>query len=935
MGGKSLFLALAQASDLAVVVVDRERRVRFANELAAKALEETAEKALGRRVIDLFPVAGAQVDAIVATVLASGTPSLRRACTTELGPLDFDVIPVPGAAEIEQAIIVVRGPGSAPLAEPGGFIRGRQALIEISSRLARVVPATKDAVLTETLAIVAREYGVDRASLRLATEDGTRFDVAYRYDAPGLAPIVGAEADMGGAMIARYLRGETVIIDAIDRLAEGAEERRALERAGCRAACAVPVVDGARVLGRLGFATLREREWGEMTVSRLRIFGEMFGTALSRVRAEVALRDRLHFELTLANVSGRLIDVVPARLDAELGAALEAIAQALHMDRTVLAQIDEKRERWRITHEWCALGVSSFKAAATGLNIAQFGWPQTAVLRGELINITRDEMPTDATHARAIMERTGVRSMVLVPLSVHGDVIGHILFQSITRESRLPDELIARLRFVSDVIASALARRMADESLRESESRFTEVIAHALDGVVLLSERGAILEWTPQSERLFGIPRQEALGRSFAEVALDPKDGATFGSADDVALGDRRQELTGVHRDGHTFPIEISSARMKRGGETIVALFVRDITDRKRLEQDRQRALDEVTRLKTSAERERDYLREETGREPSDGAILGRSASLRAALEELDAVATTTAAVLIHGESGVGKELFARALHARSRRAKAPLVKVNCASIPEALFESEFFGHVRGSFTGAHKDRVGRFELADGGTLFLDEVGEIPLEMQAKLLRVLQEGEFERVGDDRTRKVDVRLVAATNRDLPAEVEQGRFRRDLYYRLSVFPIDVPPLRERSEDIVPLAAHYLAIAARSAGRVGLALSEAQKAALIAYAWPGNIRELEHVIERAVILSPMPPLRLDVSLASGARTASTGPAHRAQILTEEERRKLERESIVAALDKAGGRISGEGGAAGILGLNPSTLRDRMRALGVARRA
>jgi transcriptional regulator with GAF, ATPase, and Fis domain len=385
--------------------------------------------------------------------------------------------------------------------------------------------------------------------------------------------------------------------------------------------------------------------------------------------------------------------------------------------------------------------------------------------------------------------------------------------------------------------------------------------------------------------------------------------------------------------------IELSIAPMKRGPENIAAMFVRDITERRRAEQERQRAFDEVTREKSKAERERDYLREELGADV-EGAILGRSPALRRALESLDAVAGTNAAVLVHGESGVGKELFARAVHVRSKRAAGALVKVNCASIPESLFESEFFGHVRGSFTGAHKDRVGRFELADGGTLFLDEVGEIPLDMQAKLLRVLQEGEFERVGDDRTRKVDVRVVAATNRDLAAEVQAGRFRRDLYYRLSVFPIEVPPLRDRPEDVVPLAQHFLATMARSAGRVGLELTEAHKTALVDYDWPGNIRELQHVIERAVIISPTPPLRLQLahSSTSTSTTAQSAPRMRAAegaILTDEELRKLERDNVVAALEKAGGRISGDGGAAELLKVNPSTLRDRMKALGIARRA
>jgi len=300
-------------------------------------------------------------------------------------------------------------------------------------------------------------------------------------------------------------------------------------------------------------------------------------------------------------------------------------------------------------------------------------------------------------------------------------------------------------------------------------------------------------------------------------------------------------------------------------------------------------------------------------------------------LAQLEAVAQTSASVLIHGESGVGKELVAHALHSRSPRADGPLVKVNCASIPRELFETEFFGHVRGAFTGAHRDRVGRFELAHGGTLFLDEIGEIPIELQGKLLRVLQESEYERIGDDRTRSVDVRLVAATNRDLEALVTQGGFREDLFYRLSVFPIQVPALRERGDDVVQLASHFVERVCTDFGRPQLRLSKQQVELLKSYSWPGNIRELKNVIERAVILSSGKVLRLDLAMAGIATTAGaarldpdeTGPA----IMTEKELLALQKENMLAALEIADWRVSGPNGAATLVGLKPTTFTDRMR--------
>ena len=273
-------------------------------------------------------------------------------------------------------------------------------------------------------------------------------------------------------------------------------------------------------------------------------------------------------------------------------------------------------------------------------------------------------------------------------------------------------------------------------------------------------------------------------------------------------------------------------------------------------------AFAEIERLKKQLELENEYLREEVNEAHEFGAVVGSSPALRGIMRQVELVAPTDASVLILGESGTGKELVAREIHDRSDRREGPLIKVNCPSIPRELYESEFFGHVRGAFTGALKDRAGRFEAADGGTLFLDEIGEIPLELQSRLLRVLQEGTYERVGEERTRKVDVRIIAATNRDLKKEAEQGRFREDLYYRLNVFPIDVAPLRKRKEDIGPLAMHFLEAARKKMNRPKARLTTAGLLELQQYDWPGNIRELQNVIERAVITSPARQLRFDLA-------------------------------------------------------------------------
>ena len=359
--------------------------------------------------------------------------------------------------------------------------------------------------------------------------------------------------------------------------------------------------------------------------------------------------------------------------------------------------------------------------------------------------------------------------------------------------------------------------------------------------------------------------------------------------------------------------------------------------ERKKSEQELREALEELQRLKHRLEQENVYLHEEINAEQGFGDLVGRSEVLRAVVRQIEHVAPTNASVLILGESGTGKELVAREIHKRSERQHRPLIRVNCASIPKELYESEFFGHVKGAFTGALKDRAGRFELADEGTLFLDEVGEIPLELQNKLLRVLQEQEYERVGDDRTRQVDVRIIAATNRDLRQEVEAGRFRKDLYYRLNVYPIEIPPLCSRKEDIPLLASHLLDLAARKFNCGQLGLTQAHAVTLQGYDWPGNVRELQNVIERAVITSRGHSLHFDLpelvqpSESNAALAAVPKSPNEMDLIPEAEKSHRERENILAALRRSNWKVGGPGGAAELLGVKPTTLHSRIKKLGL----
>jgi transcriptional regulator with GAF, ATPase, and Fis domain len=353
------------------------------------------------------------------------------------------------------------------------------------------------------------------------------------------------------------------------------------------------------------------------------------------------------------------------------------------------------------------------------------------------------------------------------------------------------------------------------------------------------------------------------------------------------------------------------------------------------------RAFEEIQRLRAQLELQNAYLQEEVVEAKAFGDLIGQSAALRQIVSQIDLVAPTDASVLILGETGTGKELVAREIHRRSRRKDGPLVRVNCASIPKELFESEFFGHVKGAFTGAIKDRAGRFETAEAGTLFLDEIGEVPMEMQNKLLRVLQEKRYERVGDDHTRHANVRIIAATNRDLKKAVAAGRFREDLYYRLHVFPIQVPPLRERPDDIPPLARHFADLSVKELKCTKPRLTRAGVTKLQGYGWPGNIRELRNVIERAVILARGGVLDFDLPTAAAASAAvarvaprpaaGQGPNPEPEFLTEAELERRERDNLLVILAKANWKVKGPDGAAELLGVKPTTLFSRMRKMGI----
>ncbi len=486
--------------------------------------------------------------------------------------------------------------------------------------------------------------------------------------------------------------------------------------------------------------------------------------------------------------------------------------------------------------------------------------------------------------------------------------------------------------------------RDAIQELSELQTQHSIILGAAGEGIYGLNAAGQTTFGNSAAEKILGWDTSKIIGHGAHDVHHHSRpDGSPYPRDECpiyAALTDG--EIHHIdnevfwHANGNAVPVEYTSTPILKDGKPNGAVVVfHDVTARKELERQRSLAFDEVKQLKEQLEQERDYLRDEINVISNFGEIIGESQALKRTLAQIEAVAPTSANALVLGESGVGKEMIARAIHQRSDRAASPLVKVNCASIPKDLFESEFFGHVKGAFTGAHRDRVGRLQLADTGTLFLDEIGEIPLSQQGKLLRALQENEFERVGDEATVKVDVRVVAATNRDLSDEVRAGRFREDLFYRLSVFPIEVPPLRERVDDIAPLATHFLETICTELGRDSLRMTQQQLSTLKAHSWPGNIRELRNVIERAVISSSGNRLRLDLALPTATQNiVQTAPAALADVagfLTDAEFREMERANMIAALRQTKWQVWGAGGAADLLGIKASTLRYRMQQFGI----
>lgn len=625
-------------------------------------------------------------------------------------------------------------------------------------------------------------------------------------------------------------------------------------------------------------------------------------------------------------------------------ALVRAVACALDVHGAWITEFTEDRESLRALAFWIGGGfVDGFRYRIAGTPC------EDVISECRLVHISdrvAELYPDDPDLAAA-----QAASYMSAPLT---DTDGTTVLGNLALLHTAPLEADERTTAVFRIFAaraSAEVRRLrAEEEVFAREEELERLVESAMDAIlgidghlqITRANRAASMTFRASRERLMGSDVQRFLSRT-SRLKLR----SLIEELDETPAEERSLwvsgGLEGIRTDGKQFPAEATLSAFELQGEPHYTLILRDVDARI----DAERRLRHLTA-------ETEYLRQELRELEGFGEIVGESPPMLRMLADLRRVAETDTTVLVMGETGTGKELVARAIHGASSRSACPHVRVNCAAIPPSLMESEFFGHAKGAFTGATSRREGRFALADGGTIFLDEVDELPLELQAKLLRVLQEGEFEPVGSERTRTVDVRVIAATNRYLEAAVRAGDFREDLYYRLNVFPIVVPPLRDRGEDVVLLAQTFLERIAARMGRSMHPLGPTDLDRLRAYAWPGNVRELQNVVERAVITARSGRVDLsrvlpDVHLVAPAGRAGgvewrptvvgaaspAGEPESAGILSKAEMMEFERSNILRALDACGWQISGEVGAARLLGVPPSTLSSRMRALSIERAA
>ncbi|MBI5895789.1 MAG: sigma 54-interacting transcriptional regulator [Desulfobacterales bacterium] len=640
------------------------------------------------------------------------------------------------------------------------------------------------------------------------------------------------------------------------------------------------------------------------------------------------LEESLRFESLLNDISVRFVNLPAERIDAEIEDVQRLICECLSLEFSTLWQwSDEAPHFLTITHLFSQQG---WPPRTPGIDARkELPWLFEKLTRGEALTIVTEEMPPEAAVDREFRRKYNLKSSVVIPLSAgRGPLIGILGFHCMKSERTWPDVIVKRLHLVAQIFANALFRKRSERELRESQARLSMAVEAAGVGLWSLEIDTGLFWANSQAKDIFHLPADETLTyQRFVSALLHRDDRERVSQAVQASMqsdADLGVEYRIVLPDGSIrWILSKGKRRLKPTGEAAQLMGASiDISQRKHMEERLRLQVEEIEGLRRKLERENIYLRQEIELQHVHDEIVGGSPRMRQTLAKVEQVARTDTTVLIEGETGTGKELLAMSVHRLSARKQRPLVTVNCASLPPTLIESELFGREKGAYTGALTRMAGRFEVADRGTLFLDEIGELPLDVQAKLLRVLEQGRFERLGSNRTLQVDVRIIAATNQHLSQQVAAGRFRKDLFYRLNVFPITLPPLRERAEDIPSLVWAFVRQYEKKMGKRVDHIPRKSMDNLQHYAWPGNVRELRNVIERALI--GCVDRTLDVRVPQDAFPE----APEGRNLEDTERRH-----ILSVLKQTGWRLSGPGGAADILGLKRTTLHSKMKKLGIRR--
>lgn len=641
------------------------------------------------------------------------------------------------------------------------------------------------------------------------------------------------------------------------------------------------------------------------------------------------LEDRLRFETFISDLSARFVRLPSSKVNQEIDHALREVTEFFHAHRCGLLEVSGDLKMARITHAWYAEGV---RRVLPDTNCAQgHAWSFDRLVKQKQAVSFNDlsDLPPEAASDLPAYEASGVCSSLMIPLFT-GEAVRHIVvLQTMAGGGALAKEYIPRLQLLAEILVNAVGRKNADDALRESEARLSLAAASAQAALWTVEAETGHVWCTDQGRELLGFTPSDEITFDRILQVVHPDDRSRIREIVAQAYATRNEasgEFQIVLPGGNVRWIAFRGrAQYTSAGAPLRLMGCSiDISKRKHADEELRNALDEVRQLRDQLQHENMHLRQEVKQLCGHSRIVGQSAAIRGALAQVEQVAPTPSTVLLLGETGTGKELFASAIHELSSRKSRLMIRMNCAAIPAPLIESELFGREKGAYTGAVSKQIGRFEMAHGSTLFLDEIGDLPMDIQVKLLRVLQEKSLERLGNPRPIAVDVRIIAATNKDLEKAVHDGKFREDLYYRLNVFPITVPPLRDRREDIPLLTWAFVEEFATMLGKHVDAIPQSTMDILVRYSWPGNIRELRNVIERAMILATDSKLRVQVPNGTNGKSL--------QMFALED---VERKHFLSVLDMTGWRVRGKNGAAEILGLRPTTLASRMAKLGIKRPA